>query len=333
MIRDWEGDKVRPRERHRLLLQDILDLDLTDPPRGPRPEHRHDGDQAERLRAHSAHIVALDTRFGARDHLEQAVRSARSARRATLIGPTSRDTLAAVAEAQQIAGWMAFDADRHDLAAELTTRALVTARLAGDRSGEHFALSQLAMQAIHLRQPGVALGICDAVLEDDLPPGVRTLFLMRRARAVNQFGEHTKALDLIAETLGRHREGHHARDPAWAWWLDEAEITWHHAMIHADNRRWTRAIPLFEQSAAARAPGTRSAHYDHAHLLHALARTHAWHDVDELLHSRIAPLHPRIASPRTTNLLAHTAHLMTSHRTRTAPREAAHDLRTVLHPE
>ncbi|MGC0415732.1 hypothetical protein [Embleya sp. AB8] len=295
-----------------------------------RPTGARDTVDAQQLREYSAHIVALDTRFGAGELLGPAVRSACSARRRALVGPATRDGLAAVAEAQQIAGWLAYDADRHGLAHRMTAEAVETARQAGDRSAEHFALSQLAMQAIHLRRPDQALRICDTVLEDELPPGVRTLFVMRRARAVNQYGDHAAARRLIAETYSRHLQGAGSRDPAWAWWLDTAEITWQHAMIHADNHQWTRAIPLFEQSAAGRIPHSRTAHNDHAYLLHAFAHTRARTDAAELLTSRVLPAQRTITSTRITNLLHQTAALMNSTSPHPSSQDLAHALRAAL---
>ncbi|MFF7247315.1 hypothetical protein ACFZBU_25805 [Embleya sp. NPDC008237] len=212
----------------------------------------------------------------------------------------------------------------------LSTRAVRTARLAGDRSAERFALSRLAMQAIHLRRPDEALRICDTVLDDALPSGVRTLFVLRRARALNQYGEHAAARRLIGETYGRHPEGVGARDPDWAWWLDTAEITWHHAMIHADNGQWTRAIPLFEQAAAGRVPDTRTAHNDHAYLLHAPARTRSWRDAGDLLESHILPAHTTVASGRITRLPADTVRLSARRPAAPVGRDPAHDLTTVL---
>ncbi|MFI1580162.1 hypothetical protein [Embleya sp. NPDC020630] len=297
---------------------------------GPVGRRRRDAAEAWRLRGHTARLVALDTRFGAGELLGPAVRAADAAGRAVLGVAASRERLAAVAEADQLAGWLAYDADRHALARRLTARAVRTARVAGDRSAEHFALSQLAMQAIHLRRPDVALRICDDVLRDELPPGVRTLFVMRRARAVNQYGEHAAARRLIAETYGRHLQGPGTRDPAWAWWLDAAEITWHHAMTHADNGDWTRAIPLFEQAAAGRIPGSRTAHNDHAYLLHAFAHTRAWSDAADLLTTRVLPAQRGVSSARITHLLADTARLLHVPGRRPAGRDLAHELRAGL---
>lgn len=92
-------------------------------------------DVAAAVRATSAHIVALDTRFGARDMVDAAVRAAAHAHRTALTRfDTSSNVLAAVAEAQQIAGWVAFDAERQDLSQRMSLEALLTTRAAGDRS-------------------------------------------------------------------------------------------------------------------------------------------------------------------------------------------------------
>ncbi|MYS80947.1 hypothetical protein [Embleya scabrispora] len=141
-----------------------------------------------------------------------------------------------MAEAQQIARRLAYDADRHELSHRPTTRAVRTARLAGDRSAEHFALSQLAMQA----------------------------------------------------------------------------------------------IPLFEQAAAGRIPGSRTAHNDHAYLLHALVRTRAWRDAGDLLESHILPARSTIAFGRITRLLADTADPPTLRPAAPAGHGPAHDPTALL---
>ncbi|GGU04691.1 DNA-binding protein [Actinomadura citrea] len=197
------------------------------------------------LRATSAHVVALDARFGGRDLMGTAVRAAHAGRTAHTRFAGSRGVPAAAAEDQQIAGWIAFDDERQDLSRQMSLEALLTARATGNRSMEQYILGRLAMRDVHIHRPTEAAQICRAALDDGAPGAARTMFTLRAARAAAQMGEDTPALDLIEETRSRHLEGPRTHDPAWAWWLTEAEIAWHHAMIYTDTGRWDRAIERF----------------------------------------------------------------------------------------
>ncbi len=76
---------------------------------------------AEVIRATNSRIVALDGQFGGAEIVDLVVRSARMAHRTAMAADTvgRRGFLAAAAEAQQIAGWVAYDADRQQLSRRL----------------------------------------------------------------------------------------------------------------------------------------------------------------------------------------------------------------------
>jgi hypothetical protein len=141
-----------------------------------------------------------DTRYGGDDLVHLAVRATRTADDHLAAGcraPTvESDLQAAVGELAQVASWIAHDADQQQLARQLTNEALLHSRLAGDRHMELFELAQLAMQSLHLQRPGEALRIADEVIDNARTgPRVAAVFHLRRARALAQRGELSRALD------------------------------------------------------------------------------------------------------------------------------------------
>lgn len=290
------------------------------------------GDVAVAVRAASARIIAQDTRFGARDVMVAAVRgAARAHRAASTRFDDDRDVLAAASEAHQIGGWVAFDSERQGLSRRMSVRALLLARAAGDRSMEYFVLSQLAMQDVHLRQPVGAARICEAALAGSARGSVAALFTLRAARAAAQTGEHHRARRLIRHTRSRHLDGPRPGDPAWAWWLTEAEISWHHAMICADTGSgtgaWGRAAEHFADACQGTPGQGRSAAIYRASLLYALARAHSWEEAETVLVRDVLPFRGEVASVRTQRILDRAAHLLEGARDRPSLSETARQLR------
>ncbi|WP_306367151.1 DNA-binding protein [Nocardiopsis sp. CC223A] len=298
----------------------------------PRPEDGPDRDPAA-TRAVTARLIALDTRIGARHLVADAASAASAARRAVRLGTgagtgADRDLLSAAAEAHQVAGWIAYDAEHQRLSRRMSLEALRLARAAGDRSMEHFALAQLAMQDVHVRRPDEAARICDTV-SVRTRGSVRTLFTLRAARAAAQRGERTRALDLIRLTYSRHLDGPRAGDPAWAWWVNEAEIAWHHAMIHADTGDRAGAVERF--IAATDRPGyARAVFVAHASLLWALARAGAWDEAEAVLVHEVLPRLGEVSSVRVERMLAEAAHRLDGAARRPSLRDAAHALAVTL---
>ncbi|MGW5877338.1 DNA-binding protein [Nocardiopsis terrae] len=279
------------------------------------------------VRDTSARIIALDTRFGARDVVGSAVGAAALARRALAAGfADHRGVLAAASEAHQVAGWVAFDSEHQDLSRRMSVTALRLARAAGDRSMEYFVLSQLAMQNVHLRRPAEAARICDTALSDGVRGSVAALFTLRAARAAAQSGEHARARLLIRHTRGRHLDGTRPEDPAWAWWLTGAEIDWHHAMIRTDAGDWGQAAELFHAACQGAPDRGRSIAVYRASLLCALARAHSWDEAETVLVRDVLPRRGEVASVRTRRILDHAARLLDGARRRPSLREAARRL-------
>ncbi len=291
---------------------------------------------AEAVRAVSARVIALDTRYGARDTVDAAVRAAARAREAVRTRfPDSSDVLAATAELHQVTGWVAFDAERQRLSRRMTLVALDAAHGAGDRSMEYFALSQLAMQDVHLRRPDEARRVCEAALAAGTAGSVRTLFTLRLARAAAQEGERVRARRLMGETLSRYLEGPRRGDPAWTWWLTEAEIAWHRAMAGADAGEWgasaesfARAVELVRaegRGAGTEDPGGGGRFLFHAavSLLWALARARSWEEAEAVLVRDVLPRLGNVASVRCERLLAEAVRLLDTARGRPSLRDTA----------
>lgn len=310
-----------------------------------------DRDPAAATRAVTARLIALDTRLGARHLVADAASAASAARRAVRLGagaasgavsgvgaaPRSgtgagsgadRELLSAAAEAHQVAGWIAYDAEHQGLSRRMSLEALRLARAAGDRSMEHFVLAQLAMQDVHVPRPDEAARICDTV-SVQTRGSVRTLFTLRAARAAGRMGERMRALDLIRLTHSRHLDGPREEDPAWSWWVNEAEIAWHHAMIHADTGDRAGAVERF--AAATDRPGyARAVFVAHASLLWALSRAGAWGEAEEVLVGEVLPRLGEVSSVRVERMLADAAHRLDGAARRPSLRDAAHTLAATL---
>jgi hypothetical protein len=281
---------------------------------------------AASVRAVSAHIIDQDTRLGAHDVVGTAVRAAvRAYRTAAARLDGDQDVLAATAEAYQVAGWVAFDSELQDLSRRMSVRALRLARTAGDRSMEYFVLSQLALQDVHLHRPVEAAQLCESALAG-ARGSVATLFTLRAARAAAQTGEHLRARRLIRQTRERLLDGPRPGDPAWTWWLTEAEISWHHGMMHADTGAWGRAAEHFADACRYSPQQGRSAAVYRASLLCALARARSWTEAENVLVNEVLPHRGAVASVRTQRMLDHAARLLDAARKRPSLRETARQL-------
>ena len=268
---EWEAGHSTIRERYRLLLARVLQTDAA-----TFTEHALHHGEAGRVRAVTEGVITLDELTGGADLVPMAVRNARAAHQSATLTQDPQMASAA-AEALQVAGWLAFDADDQPLARRLTSASVLTAGASGDHLAELFALSQLAMQDTHEQRPDQARKVCDHALGQDLAPRVRGLFELRLARAQGQEGTPVRAVEMLNRARSRLRGESPDRDPPWTWWVTDAELAWHEAMIHADNDQWDMAADLFEAAVHGRPNGYRRGMLnDAAHLVHALVRVRSW---------------------------------------------------------
>lgn len=112
------------------------------------------------------------------------------------------------------------------------------------------------------------------------------------------------------------------------WWLTEAEIAWHHAMIWADRSEWGRAAEHFAAAVDRPAGYDWAVSISRASLLWALAHARAWGEAETVLVRDVLPHQGDVASVRTQRMLARAACLLDRARGRPSLREAARMLTT-----
>jgi hypothetical protein len=267
-----------------------------------------DSEYLQSVRNHIREIVALDNRFGGADLVRMSSRFFRTLHEQLGAGTCDprleRDLQAAAGELAEVVGWLAYDAEAHDLCRRMNQESLYFSRLAGDKTIELLTLQNSSMHAGARGRPGEALQIARSVLEGDyrLSPRLRALFLTRKARALAQGGDES-ALRLFPEIRSLFLNGVSDADPAWAWWIDERELAWHEAMAQRDLGLASRAITHFERSVmATSATETRSQYLHRAYLLQAQVDNSTWDDAEQTIRQLI-PLAADVSSTRTVILL------------------------------
>jgi hypothetical protein len=267
-----------------------------------------DSEYLQSIGSHIREIVALDNRFGGVDLVKLSARFFRTLHNQLGAGTydprLERDLQSAAGEMAEVVGWLAYDAEAHDLARRMNQEALYFSRLAGDKAMELLTLQNSSMHAGSQGRPREALQIARSVLEGDyrLSPRLKALFLIRKARALGQGGDES-SLHLVPEIRTLFLEGVSDGDPPWAWWIDEHELDWQEAMIQRDLGMASRAITQFERSVAA-TPATeiRGQYIHRAYLLQAQVDNSTW-DAAEQTIQQVFPLVTEVASARTVVLL------------------------------
>lgn len=89
----------------------------------------------------------------------------------------------------------------------------------------------------------------------------------------------------------------------WAWWINDQELAWHHAMIQADSDDWNRAVDNFHNSVEFTPHRELRRRYNHlASLLDAQIHAQAWREADRTI-ERILPFVDEVRSARTATIL------------------------------
>jgi hypothetical protein len=260
------------------------------------------------VRDHIREIIELDNRFGGGDLVRLSTRFFRALHNKIGSGAfqprIERDIYASAGELAEVIGWLAYDAEQHELVRRMNQEALYFTRLAGDRTIELLTLQNASMHAGAMGRPYEALQIARSVLEgeDRLSPRVQALFLTRKARALAQGGDES-AMRMFGEIRSLYEDGVKDDDPAWAWWVDERELSWHEAMALRDLGIPGVALDYFERSVAATpVTETRSQYLHRAFLLRAQVDVGSWATVEASV-QQLAPLAEEVASVRTVVLL------------------------------
>ena len=171
------------------------------------PAEFGDSEYLESVRGHTQEIVKLDNQFGGADLVRLSTRLFRTVHNQLGVGAydfkLERDLHSAAGELAEVVGWLAYDAEEHDLARRMNQESLYFTRLCGDKTTELLTLQNSSMHAASQGRPREALQIVRSVLEGDyrLSARLRTLFLTRKARALAQCGDES-ALQLFPEIRG-----------------------------------------------------------------------------------------------------------------------------------
>jgi transcriptional regulator with XRE-family HTH domain len=156
------------------------------------------------------------------DRLRRAVTGLTRAGRAD-----RRRMLPAVAEAAQLAGWLAADAGDPAGALDAYRLGLRAATAAGDRRLAGYVLGTASHLLAGLGDPAGALRLARtgyAGIRRDAPPGLRALLLHRIAFAAASVGRHRLAYDALGAAQREADRHEPAGEPAWLYWLDRTEF-------------------------------------------------------------------------------------------------------------
>ena len=162
--------------------------------------------------------------------------------------------LRATGRIQMCAGWLAFDAGRHDVARSCYTEALALARQAGDAEVETHALANLAFQSNVMGRPREATRFADGAERTASAPHGRARLAaipqLRRAIALSLCGDATGSARAIARA--RNIVECEADKPAeeWCSFLGPAELDGIEGTCLMEVGRSVQASALLEQAVA-----------------------------------------------------------------------------------
>jgi hypothetical protein len=259
------------------------------------------------VRSRIGELITLDNQFGGAPASAVALPLFRSVHRklgAPACAPeVERELCAAAAELAEVTGWLLYDAAQDGLARRVNHEALHLCRLAGDTSMELLVLQNMAMHAEALGRPAEGLRIAHMVLETrTLSSRLTALFRIREARALALLGDEGAARSSLREAASRFLDGVQDNDPAWAWWINEAQLGWHQATVEADSGAWPAALDLFTSIEAVPRAEVRGRYWQLAALLNAQVQTRGWPDAQCTI-ERIAPYVAEVGSTRTATML------------------------------
>jgi tetratricopeptide (TPR) repeat protein len=279
--------------------------------------------EVDRIEQNLNRMYVIDSGHGAGDLWDIAVARAQSVSLALELcdydEEVGRRLLAVAGYAYVGAGWFALDAGRDEVARNCYNEAVSLARQAGDGTLTGTSLSNLALQAVRLRQPRQALRYLTAAqhaLPRDAPTRQAAALRMRRGRALAQLGEATGASrELTAARRMLARD--HGTVPERMAFLTEAEIDAQAAMAALDLGRHTQAARLLEQAIAAYDPRfTRNLVLYQAWLAGARAGAHHLDGAAESINHTLDALTTHVTSRRATTILNKviTTHHLADHR-------------------
>jgi transcriptional regulator with XRE-family HTH domain len=272
------------------------------------PAEPADQDYVESIRATVQRLVSLESRCGSNELAPLSVRLLRTVRRRIDQGAyqpgIERDLWTTAGELAGLAGWQLYDADRREAARQMNYEALFLTRLAGDRSTELLTLANTGYMESRDGRPGCALQLARSVLAEELSNRLRVIFGIREGRALAKLGDRDSALRVLDQARANFFDGPGDGDPAWAWWIDEAQLLAHMGRAHADLGHLDQAMRFL--TGAVELGRTPAVQFDYlTHLFEAATMAGAWSDSGSAL-ERVLPYVGEIGSGRVSGVLHRT---------------------------
>lgn len=260
---DDEGEIITPVNRREALTASAAMLGLpwlspTASTTAGRAELRVGRDEIEMLRATALDLDAIDQRFGgdrlwrtARSHLMWVHSLIDHGTYADEIG---HDLRGIAGQLTTSLGWFCYDADQQTEARVYFSEALNTAMLGGDSGLAVRTLSNMARQSVDLGKAREAVNFAKLAQarasEWQAPPRVSALLAIREAQGYARAGNEVACSSAIKRAWQAFDRGSTERDPDWAVFLNEAELTCLEGMCRSDLGQHKRAVRLLDRSAA-----------------------------------------------------------------------------------
>ena len=326
LVSRWRSGSVTPTAVHVRWLVQAFDVDLAlwaraaaeqrpTPPTSSvpiplqlLPPTSANLDYVQVLRESTQQLVRMDNLLGADDVAALARRLLRSARRQLREGrydaAAEAPLAGAVAELAELTGWLLFDSAQLDEAKRTSHEAALLSRRAGDLGMEVLVMTNLALQAQYEHQPEEAIRVVRdlQVLAERESPRVRSVVCMREGRVHSQLGDRigtVRAFDCARELFLEGPGG----APAWAWWIDQAELDFHAGMAFAELGEVAGAVELIQRAVSSVSTNrVRDQVMYQAQLLGVLGRARAWDDAEDVVEELTAST-TEVSSARATTLL------------------------------
>lgn len=164
---------------------------------------------------------------------------------------TGRQLHNTVAELLRLAGWLSFDGGRHAEAQRFFVGALHAAHTAGDRQLGANVLGFMSCQAKDLGQYDDAAKLADTALTGyhGASPRVSAILHMRAAQAYANMRDTYNTRQSIEAAYSAFRDlSTDSTGPAWAYWLDEAQINEQIGYCYLRLEDWPRAASHMRKS-------------------------------------------------------------------------------------
>jgi transcriptional regulator with XRE-family HTH domain len=202
------------------------------------------------LRRLDDHLAGGDTYELVTGELDVTVELAADSAYSQQVG---RRLLGVIGELGQLAGWVAYDAGRHDAAARHYLTGADAARAAGRPEIAANNLSSLAYQLANTGNPHDAALLAATAVQGTAGehPAVRALMLDRLAWAQARAGDSDATAHALDTATGLLADA--PDPPEWLYWLDTAEAEIMAGRCWTELHRPLRAVPLLE-AACARLP-------------------------------------------------------------------------------